>query len=136
MELQNDLHIAFDMRFYKGEDIHMTIGAFKDEALTEPGNFEGYGIDVLLYTSDDEYRIALSSEATEESPEWLPLKTNEDGTLDATITKGQTEDLDPGIVRIEIRLTSRATGKSFIASKSAFLLIESQIAAIAPCMPK
>lgn len=123
-------------RFYKGEDIHLTIGPFRDELLETPGSFEGYGVDVLLFTSDDESHIALSSEAADDGMEWLPLALNDDGTLEATIAKEWTAELDPGVVRIEIRLTSRATGESFIASKAAFLLAESRISVFEPCMQK
>lgn len=119
-------------RFYKGEDIHLAIGAFLDETLETPGSFDGYGVDVLLFTSDDEEHIALSSDAAD-GTEWLPMTLNDDGMLEATIPQTLTARLDPGVVRVEIRLTSRATGESFIASKAAFLLVESRIAAFEPC---
>ena len=128
--------MATNVRFYKGEDIHLTLGAYRDEALEEVGSFEGYGVDVLLYTSDDESHIALSSEAGDETTEWKPLTSNDDGTLEATLSKAWTEELDPGLVRIEIRLTNRATGEAFIAARTAFQLVESRIASLAPCMQK
>lgn len=128
--------MATNVRFYKGEDIHLTLGAYRDEALEEVGCFEGYGVDVLLYTSDDESHIALSSEAGDEATEWKPLTRNDDGTLEATLSKAWTEELDPGLVRIEIRLTNRATGEAFIAARTAFQLVESRIASLAPCMQK
>ncbi len=123
-------------RFYKGEDIRLTIGAFLDEELTVPGSFEGYGVDVLLATGGDGECVLLSSEAATGDERWLPLSRNEDGTMEATIGKRWTAALDPGVVRVEIRLTSLATGESYIASKGAFLLVESRLAEFEPCMRK
>lgn len=124
-------------RFYKGEDIRLTIGAFRDESLETPGSFEGYGVDVLLFTSDDESHIALSSQAENDNADgWRPIETNEDGTMEATIAKEWTAELDPGTVRVEIRLTSRATGESFIAGAAAFLLVDSRFSTLEPCMRK
>lgn len=123
-------------RFYKGEDIRITIGAFQDEELLTPGSFEGYGVDMLLYTTGGERTVALSSEAAEGDGLWLPLAKNEDGTMEATIGKEWTGAMDPGVVRVEIRLTSLATGESYIASRSAFMLVESKISELEPCMRK
>lgn len=123
-------------RFYKGSDIHITLGAFKDAALEQAGSFEGFGVDVLLYTSDDERSIALSSEIGEKGEIWYPLDLSADGTLHAVIGKELTAELDAGVVRLEVRLTSLATGHSEIAAETAFILIDARISSLPPCMPK
>lgn len=123
-------------KFYKGSDIHITLGAFKDAALNQAGSFEGFGVDVLLYTSDDERCIALSSETSEQGEIWYPLDLSPDGTLHAVIGKDLTADMDAGVVRLEVRLTSLATGHSEIAAETAFILSDARIASLPPCMPK
>ncbi len=97
--------------FYQGEDIHLSIELFDDDAMNVPVDLSGSDAELLLYTRRNGYEITASTLAGKD----VAIERESATRLSAKIGREWTAKLAPGPLTCEMRLTDSVAEDTRIA---------------------
>lgn len=117
--------MATGNNFYQGETITVGFAAYEDNA-DVPVNITGYDITAILYNASRGRILTMSTN------EGGYLIVNRVGTSELTVTvpAAFTSKIYPGLLKIEVKLTERETGKVAIAMTDVIYLMGCKIGGI------
>ncbi len=116
-------------KYYRGEDIVITLSMYKDESLKDKLDLSTKNIDLLIYSYSNNKSLIASTDIPDGTGKVL-INRVDDFTLIATFPAEMTLLLGTGGARVEIKIQNKEDGSVIITTTDSITIENSFIATL------